>query len=204
LAIISISFFWTIGAVLTIQFPLLAKNTLMASPAVVSLFSAVFSIGIAIGSLAINALLKGEVSARYAPASVVAMGVAVIAFYLTCRLWSLDAPTNLLSIVEFLSWPMALSLLASLLAISTAGGMFVVPLYAFLTTKVPKEQTARTIAANNIFNSGFMVLGAAIAMSLSAIGIAITEQLLLSAAMCLVSAILARRLYRAELEAATA
>jgi len=79
--------------------------------------------------------------------------------------------------------------------------MFVVPLYAFLTTKVPKEQTARTIAANNIFNSGFMVLGAGIAMSLSAIGIAIAEQLLLSAAMCVVSSFLARLLYTAELQA---
>ena len=33
-----------------------------------------FSIGVAIGSVAVNALLKGEVSARYAPASVLAMG----------------------------------------------------------------------------------------------------------------------------------
>ena len=31
--------------------------------------------------------------------------------------------------------------------------MFVVPLYAFLTTTVPKSETARTIAANNIVNS---------------------------------------------------
>ena len=35
--------------------------------------------------------------------------------------------------------------------------MFVVPLYAFLTTTVPKSETARTIAANNIVNSGLMV-----------------------------------------------
>ena len=40
-----------------------------------------------------------------------------------------------------------------------AGGMFVVPLYAFLTTTVPKAETARTIAANNIVNSGLMVVG---------------------------------------------
>ena len=35
--------------------------------------------------------------------------------------------------------------------------MFVVPLYAFLTTTVPKSETARTIAANNIVNSALMV-----------------------------------------------
>ena len=41
-----------------------------------------------------------------------------------------------------------------LLGVAIAGGMFVVPLYAFLTTTVPKSETARTIAANNIVNSG--------------------------------------------------
>ena len=31
-----------------------------------------------------------------------------------------------------------------LLGVAIAGGMFVVPLYAFLTTTVPKSETART------------------------------------------------------------
>ena len=66
--------------------------------------------------------------------------------------------------------------------------MFVVPLYAFLTTKVDPGQAARTVAANNIVNSGAMVIGSLLAASLSAVGVPLTEQLLLSAAMCLVSA----------------
>src|SRR3546814_3274471 len=45
LAILSISFFWTIGAVLFIQFPPLVKNILHADKSVASLFLAVFSIG---------------------------------------------------------------------------------------------------------------------------------------------------------------
>ena len=53
-------------------------------------------------------------------------------------------------------------MIIDLLGISIAGGMFVVPLYAFLTTTVAKSQTARTIAANNIVNSGAMVIGAII------------------------------------------
>ncbi len=197
-AIIAISFFWTIGAVLTIQFPPLAKNTLMASKEVASLFLAVFSVGIAIGSVSINALLKGTVSARYAPVSVIAMGVFVVAFYGACRLWQADQPTQLLGVMEFLSWPMASLLLLCLLGIAIAGGMFVVPLYAFLTTRVAPDQAARTIAANNIVNSGAMVTGALIAMSLNIVGIPIAEQLLLSAAMCIVSAWLGKRLHNAE------
>jgi MFS family permease len=92
-------------------------------------------------------------------------------------------------------------LLLTLLGIAIAGGMFVVPLYAFLTTFVDKAQTARTIAANNIVNSGAMVVGSLLAVGMSAAGIQIVHQLLLSAAMCLVSAWLGRLLYLAELEA---
>jgi hypothetical protein len=56
LAILAISFFWTIGAVLIIIFPPLVKNVLGADEQVASLFIAIFSIGIAIGSVLINRL----------------------------------------------------------------------------------------------------------------------------------------------------
>ena len=201
-AIIAISFFWTIGAVLFIQFPPLAKNVIMASKEVASLFLVIFSVGIAIGSVAINALLKGKVSARYAPQSVIVMGVFVIAFYLVAKLWQADQPTELLDVAGFLAWPMATVLLLCLLGIAIAGGMFVVPLYAFLTTRVAPDKASRTIAANNIVNSGAMVAGSLLAMIMSAAGVPIVEQVLISAAMCLVSAVLARRLLAAEREAA--
>ena len=198
-AIMAISFFWTIGAVLFIQFPPLAKNVLMASKQVASLFLVMFSIGIAVGSVSINALLKGKVSARYEPASVIKMGEFVALFWFVCKEWTAALTvTGLLSVKEFLAQPLAIPVLAVLLLIAIAGGMFVVPLYAFLTIKVDPGQAARTIAANNIVNSGAMVVGSVIAIGLSAAGVAIVEQLLLSAAMCLVSAWLAQVLYRAE------
>ena len=201
-AILAISFFWTIGAVLFIQFPPLAKNTIMASPEVASLFLVVFSIGVAIGSVAVNALLKGKVSARYSPASVIVMGLFVVAFYVVAKLWEADQPADLLDVGEFIAWPMASLLMLCLLGISVAGGMFVVPLYAFLTTRVSPDKASRTIAANNIVNSGAMVGGSLLAMALSAVGVPITEQILLCAVMCLFSAWLAKRLIAAENEAA--
>ena len=201
LAILSISFFWTIGTVLFIQFPPLAKNVLTADKAVASLFLCVFSVGIAIGSVAINRLLKEKVSARFAPACVVVMGLFVVGFWLVCRGWQGDAHGQLYNIGEFVSHSMAVPLLACLLGIAISGGMFVVPLYAFLTTSVPKGAAARTVAANNIVNSGAMVAGSLLTLSLSFIGVAIIDQLLMSAAMCLVSAWLAVQLHRAERDA---
>ena len=58
LAILSISFFWTIGAVLIIIFPPLVKNVLGANEQVASLFIGIFSVGIAIGSVLINRLAQ--------------------------------------------------------------------------------------------------------------------------------------------------
>ncbi len=197
LAIISISFFWTIGTVLFIQFPPLVKNVLTADKEVASLFLAIFSVGIAIGSIVINRLLKSEVSARYSPVSVIVMGVFVVAFHLIAKNWVQDNGGELYKISEFLAHPGAIPLTLALLGIAIAGGMFVVPLYAFLTTTVPISETARTVAANNIVNAGCMVAGSALALGLSAVGVSAVNQLLMTAAMCIVSAWLAWKLHQA-------
>jgi hypothetical protein len=196
MAIVSISFFWTIGAVLFIQFPPLVKNVLTADRAVASLFLAIFSVGVAIGSVAVNRLLKGEVSARYAAPSVIAMGLFVLAFYFVSRSWQGAGGGGFLDFRAFLHHGGVLPLLGSLLGIAVAGGMFVVPLYAFLTTTVNTSEAARTVAANNIVNSGAMVVGSLLAIGLSMLGVGAVNQLLLTASMCLVSAWLAWQLHR--------
>ncbi|MDT9012266.1 MFS transporter [Novosphingobium sp. APW14] len=198
LAIMAISFFWAIGAVLFIQFPPLAKNVISASKEVASLFLVVFSIGVSIGSVSVNALLRGTVSARYAPVSVIVMALFVVAFWWVCHSWPAPSGDTLLDTSGFLRQPLAIPLMLSLLGISVAGGMFVVPLYAFLTTFVDKSETARTIAANNIVNSGAMVLGSVLALGMSAAGLPMVDQLLLGAAMCLYSAWLGQKLVQAE------
>ena len=196
LAILAISFFWTIGAVLIIIFPPLVKNVLGADEQVASLFIGIFSVGIAIGSVAINRLLKSEVSARFAPASVIAMSVFVLLLHFVALAWGKNGP-ELTTLGNFVLHPMAGLMILALLGVAITGGMFVVPLYAFLTTTVPKTETARTVAANNIVNSGAMVIGALVAYGLSIFGVGPTGQLLLVAAMCLVSAWLGLKLHQA-------
>ncbi|MEO6225306.1 MAG: MFS transporter [Sphingomicrobium sp.] len=196
LAICSISFFWTIGAVMIIIFPPLVKNVLGADEQVASLFIAIFSIGIAIGSVLINRLLKSEVSARFAPASVIAMGGFVLMLHFVALAWGKHDP-GVTTLGNFLVHPLAGLMIVALLGVAITGGMFVVPLYAFLTTTVPQAETARTVAANNIVNSGAMVIGSLVAYALSSLGIGPVGQLLLVAAMCLVSAWLGWKLHLA-------
>jgi MFS family permease len=167
-----------------------------ADEQVASLFIAIFSIGIAIGSVLINRLLKSEVSARFAPASVVAMGLFVLLLHFVALAWGKNGP-GLTTLGNFILHPLAGLMVLALLGVAITGGMFVVPLYAFLTTTVPKTETARTVAANNIVNSGAMVVGSLVAFALSSVGVGPTGQLLLVTGMCVVSAWLGWKLHLA-------
>src|SRR3954462_13529631 len=123
LAILAISFFWTIGAVLIIIFPPLVKNVLGANEQVASLFIAIFSVGIAIGSVLINRLLKSEVSARFAPGSVIAMGIFVLLLHFVALSWVKHGP-ELTTLENFLFNPMAWPMILCLLGVAITGGMF--------------------------------------------------------------------------------
>lgn len=197
LAILAISFFWTIASVMIVIFPPLVKNVLTANERVASLTIAIFSVGVAIGSVVINALLRGKVSAKYAPGSVVVMGVAVVALSLEARGWVQAPAGTLYGFFDFVTLPRAVGLLLTMLAIAVTGGMFVVPLYAFLTTTVTKDQTARTVAANNIVNAGAMTIGAIVVSGVSAAGVTPEDMLLVVAGMCILAAWLAWKLHRA-------
>ncbi|MET0269477.1 MAG: MFS transporter [Sphingomonas sp.] len=197
LAICSISFFWTIGAVLVIEFPPLVKNVFTADERVASLFLAIFSIGVAIGSVLINRLLGGKVSARFGPVAVIGMGGFVLFLYFVASGWTGLPAGRLYGLADFIHHPRAMLVAVALLGVAITGGMFVVPLYAFLTTTVAKDQAARTVAANNIVNSGAMVAGAAVVMALTMLGATVLHVLLLVPAMCLVAAWLALKLHHA-------
>jgi MFS family permease len=197
LAILSISFFWMIGAVLVIEFPPLVKNVFTADKQVASLFLAIFSVGVAIGSMLINQLLRGKVSARFAPASVLAMALFVLVMVVAAGRWVPAPAGTLYTFSEFAHHPGAPLVAFSLLGVSVTGGMFVVPLYAFLTTTVESDHTARTVAANNIVNSGLMVVGAVAAIVAANFGVSVVDALASVAVMCLGAAALSWRLHRA-------
>jgi MFS family permease len=196
LAIAAISFFWAVGAVLAAQFPPLVKNVLIADQTVATMVLALFSIGVAIGSVLINRLLKGKVSARFAPISALVMGAFVLDLWWVTGHWP-DHGGSLHDIATFLRQPGSYRVVLDLFGVAVAGGMFVVPLYAFLTTTVPASETARTIAANNIVNSGAMVVGALLAAAMALAGFGVAQILLLVVFGSIGAAVIAQRLHKA-------
>ena len=60
-ALIGISWLWFIGITFLSQFPVYTKNIIRGDEFIVTLFLAIFSVGIGIGSVMCNKLLKGKV-----------------------------------------------------------------------------------------------------------------------------------------------
>ncbi len=155
---LGISWFWVVGATFLSQFPNFSKVVLGADETVVTLFMAMFSIGIGLGSLLCNYLLKGEVSAKY-----VALGgllMTVFMLDLSFITWGVvPTPGILVGYATFTDQVKNWRILADLIAISIASGIYTVPLYAILQRDSARAHRSRTVAANNILNALFMVVG---------------------------------------------
>ena len=168
LCILGISWFFSVGAVVLSMFAPLVSGTLRADKSVVTLFLLVFSIGVALGSLGVNRLLRGEVSARYVPVSALAMSAFLVLLWLATRSFAVATPGA--GIAAFVASPGAWPILVGLAGLAIAGGMFIVPLYAILMTAAPPEARSRVIAANNIVNAVVTVALVAVVTALLAAG----------------------------------
>ncbi|RST24602.1 acyl-[ACP]--phospholipid O-acyltransferase, partial [Streptomyces sp. WAC04770] len=138
---------------------------------VVTLFLIVFSVAIALGSMLVNRLLRGEVSARHVPISALAMAVFMLDLWWATRSFVVVTPHA--DIAQFVATPGSWRILFDLTGMAVAGGMFIVPLYAILQTRSPPEGRSRAIAANNIVNAAVMVAVVAVATALLAAGVSI-------------------------------
>jgi acyl-[acyl-carrier-protein]-phospholipid O-acyltransferase/long-chain-fatty-acid--[acyl-carrier-protein] ligase len=169
LSILGISWFFAAGAVLVSEFAPMVSGPLGASQQVATIFLVVFSVTIAIGSLAVNKLLGGEVSAKYVPISALFMALGMIDLWLSTSHFTVVTPNA--SVDQFLATSGSIRVLIDLAVIAFSGGMFIVPLYAILQVKSPPEERSRIIAANNIVNAAVAVLCVLAVTGLLAAGI---------------------------------
>ena len=172
-SILGISWFFSVGAVLLAELAPLVSGTLDASQQVATLFLLIFSVSVAIGSMLVNRLLNGEVSARYVPVSALALAALLIDLSFAANAFMVEVPGA--SIAAFMESRGSLRIVIDLAGIAIAGGMFIVPLYAILQTRSPPRERSRTIAANNIVNAAIVVLTVAVATLMLALGASVTD-----------------------------
>jgi acyl-[acyl-carrier-protein]-phospholipid O-acyltransferase / long-chain-fatty-acid--[acyl-carrier-protein] ligase len=175
-AIIGASWFWFLGTALLTQFPVFTRDILLGNENVANAFIATFTIGIGLGSMVTNLLLKGEVSAKYVPVAAIMMTVFLVDLYFSsgqvnAALAGSELNEARVFFSNWQSWRVAFDLFFT----AFFGGIYAVPLNAIMQTKASPPKRSRVIAANNVINAVFMiastVLSAALLQIMSARGL---------------------------------
>lgn len=180
--ILAISWFWFVGFIFITQFPVYTKSVLHGNEHIVTLFLVMFSVGIALGSLLCNRLLKGEVHLKYVPLGIWGMSLFTLDFCWASTGFSIAPPSSsLIGLSAFLSTFSGIRIACDLLLLSICSGFYTVPLYATMQTQSAAQVRSRVIACNNIMGAIFMVMAAVITMGLVMLGFS-TIQLFMTVA----------------------
>lgn len=172
------SWFWFLGATYLAQIPGFTHAYLNGDESVVTLILAVFSIGIATGSLLCERLAGKTVNLGLVPVG--AAGLTLFGLLLWLGAGQMAVGVEQLSWRELLSQPAAWWVMGCILGLGVAGGFYIVPLYALIQSRTDDHERSRVIAANNILNSLLMVVSAILAMfMLGVVGISIPQLFLL-------------------------
>jgi len=177
-AVLGISWFWFFGTVLVAQLPSYTKLNLGGDGSVNILGLTLFSIGTGVGSLLCEKMSGKRVEVGLVPLG--AFGLTAFGIDLFFARSGL-APTQGLNWLAFLqaagSWRIAMDLTL----IGVFAGFYVVPLFAFIQSRTPRDRLSRVIAGNNILNALFIVCAAGFGLGMGALGLGIPQIFLASA-----------------------
>lgn len=184
LSVIGIGWFWFLGIIFLSQFPSFTNEFIKGSEYVVTLFFSIFSIGMALGSVMCNKLLKGEINAKLVPFGIVGISVGILIFVLSSYVYHASfLPASLVSISGFFSSGGVVSymIVLGLLILSISSGIYTVPLYAIMQDHTQDKYISRVIAANNVISSFLMVVAVLLVLLLLIFNVTLLEIFLLLA-----------------------
>ncbi len=156
-SVLGVSWFWFVGTVLTSQLPGYAENNLGGDATLYIFALALFSVGTGVGSM-----LCERLSARTVEIGLVPLGAfGISAFMLDLYFARPGAATaSGLDVQAFIAQDGAWRIMLDLVGIGVFAGFFVVPLFALIQNRSPKNELSRVIAGMNIQNAAFIVLAA--------------------------------------------
>lgn len=178
LALLGSGFFFFFAAIYLAQLPNYTSLVLNVHTDVLTLFMTVFSLGVVIGGLLNNRLLKGTVSIRFVPYAAFAIGLFSFDFF---RMSLSDVFPIAISIPQegvqsgadilmFLSLWQGWWILFDLFALALAGGIYMVPLKTLIQDRLSADKIAETVAAGSIVDALFMLCSAIVALAIYGAG----------------------------------
>lgn len=164
--LMSISWFWFLGAGVLSLLPVLVKDVLRGSEAVATLFLALFTIGMGIGATLSEKI--GKDRPELGLPAIAALGMSLTLLLIATA--SANSSAALLELAEFFQSGQSWFLSVLLLLFSLFGGCYIVPLMSAVQKESKVQELARIIAGNNIWNALFMVLVSVLLMLGYALG----------------------------------
>ena len=177
--IFAISWFWFLGATFLSLLPAYARLELGVDEGVLTALLAAFSVGVAIGAGASEALSRGRVSVRVPPVGALGLALMAVELWFATPVRPMGAEDALLNRAAFFDTPTGWRILIDFVLLAAFAGLYVTPLNAVLQALAPADRRASYIAASNVIDASFIVLSAVIVAVLLAIGLPTAEVLVL-------------------------
>jgi acyl-[acyl-carrier-protein]-phospholipid O-acyltransferase/long-chain-fatty-acid--[acyl-carrier-protein] ligase len=165
-----VSWFWLVGAVVLSLLPAVIKDGVGGTEGVVTLCLAVFAIGIAAGSLFAAHLSHARPNLALVPLGGIVMGLVGLDLA-----WAIGhaAHGSDVAPMSFATSIDGFRMLADFFVFAFGGGLFVVPSFAAVQAWSAPSERARVIAAGNVLQAAFMVVGSLFVAVLQAAGLAV-------------------------------
>jgi MFS family permease len=140
---VAVSWFWMSGAVALSLVPVVVRNKTGGGIEVETAVSALFALGIGIGSLAAAVFARGRIYLK--PVPFAALGMAVFLIDLGAATFFLPIATVDVGLAEFFSSVAGIRIACDVAGLACAGGLFVVPLFTAIQADAPKDRRARIV-----------------------------------------------------------
>jgi 1-acyl-sn-glycerol-3-phosphate acyltransferase len=154
-SVLGVSWFWFTGTVLTGNLPVYAETHLGGTQTLYVFALAVFSVGVGVGSLLCERLSARTVEIGLVPLGAIGMSACIVHLALAPAIAAQG-----LDVGAFLQQPGAWRIVLDLAGIGLFSGFYVVPLFALIQSRTPREELSRVIAGMNIQNAVFIVAAA--------------------------------------------
>jgi MFS family permease len=172
------SWFWLTGAVALALVPVAVRRATHGGLDVEVAITALFAVGIGIGSLGTAMLSRGRIRLAMAPIGALGMAACLVDLALVHGLTPVATAAHEVGLEEFFTQARGLHIAAGVIALAAAGGLYIVPIFTALQFHAPHERLARTIAGANVLTSIYIVAGSLASTLLQSLA-GLTEPVLL-------------------------
>ncbi|HEY1746911.1 MAG TPA: acyl-[ACP]--phospholipid O-acyltransferase [Xanthobacteraceae bacterium] len=162
------SWFWLTGALVMSLLPPLVSFHIGGSESVVTVFLTIFSVAVAVGSALAAWLAHGRIVLL--PTLVAAVLLGLFSIDLGWTTSAMAPAAHPLNVGEFFATRYSIHVAIDLAGLALSGGLFIVPAFSAVQAWAGADHRARVVAAVNVLNAAFMVVGAIVLAVLQKFG----------------------------------